>query len=169
MAEVDDETQNAPLNTTERRQGKRVQIEADLQSEATKKTLPKKILTPAQKKAEKELKKRRSEFNNTTRWLADSSFTTYFGKPAFHAYGKGNVNPSIGGVNYGHNMLSHYINAECGDHPPLYQQVYDSALKSGLKKTKGMRVPEIPKTKAKKIVTEEELAEMKARKPIMPK
>ena len=66
-------------------------------------------------------------------------------------------------------MLSHNINAECGEHPPLYQQVYDSALKSGLKKTKGMRVSEIPKTKAKRIVTEEELAEMKARKPIMPK
>ena len=31
-----------------------------------------------------------------------------------------------------------------------------------------MRVPEIPLTKAKKIVTEEELAEMKTRKPIMP-
>ena len=58
-------------------------------------------MTPAQKKAEKELKKRRSDFLNTTRWLADSSFTTYFGKPPFHAYGKGNVNPTVGGVNYG--------------------------------------------------------------------
>ena len=65
-------------------------------------------------------------------------------------------------------MLTHNINAECGDHPPLYQQVYDGALKSGVKKTKGMRIPEIPLTKAQKIVTEEELAEMKGRKPIMP-
>ena len=64
--------------------------------------------------------------------------------------------------------MTHNINAECGDHPPLYQQVYDSALKSGIKRTKGMRVPEIPLTKAKRIITEEELAEIKARKPIMP-
>ena len=125
-------------------------------------------MTPAQKKAEKELKKRRSDFLNTTRWLADSSFTTYFGKPPFHAYGKGNVNPTVGGVNYGQNLLTHNINAECGDHPPLYQQVYDSALKSGLKKTKGMRVPDIPMTKAQKVVTDEGLAEMKAQRPIMP-
>ena len=107
------------------------------------------------------MKKRKSEFNNTTRWLADSSFTTYFGKPAFHAYGKGNTKPSVGGINYGHNMLSHNINAECGDHPPLYQQVYDSALKAGIRKTKGMRVPEIPMTKAKRILTDEEVEELK--------
>ena len=80
-----------------------------------------KELTPAQKKAEAEMKKRRSQFNNTTRWLPDSSFTTYFGKPAFHAYGKGNVNPTVGGVNYGHNLLTHNINAECGENPPQFQ------------------------------------------------
>lgn len=37
------------------------------------------------------LHKKKSDFNSTTRWLPDSSFTTYFGKPAFHAYGKGNT------------------------------------------------------------------------------
>jgi len=137
-------------------------------SETTKKTAAKKILTPAQKKAEKEMKKRRSVFNNTTRWLADSSFTTYFGKPAFHTYGKGNVNPTVGGVNYGHNLLTHNINAECGENPPQYQQVYDAALKKGVRKTNGLRVPEIPMTKAKKIITEEELAELRSRKPTMP-
>jgi len=25
-----------------------------------------------------------------SRWLPDSAMTTYFGKPAFHAYGNGN-------------------------------------------------------------------------------
>ena len=44
---------------------------------------------------EKALKKKTDEINATTRWLADSAFTTYFGKPAFHAYGKGNVKPLI--------------------------------------------------------------------------
>ena len=58
-------------------------------------------MTPQQRKAAAEMKRRRSEFNNSTRFLPDSSFTTYFGKPAFHAYGKGNTNPTVGGVNYG--------------------------------------------------------------------
>jgi len=58
--------------------------EEDSKAKAKKKQRP---LT-AQEKA---LKKKTSDFNATTRWLADSSFTTYFGKPAFHAYGKGNV------------------------------------------------------------------------------
>ena len=35
------------------------------------------------------------------RLLPDSSMTTYFGKPAFHAYGNGNTRPASGGVVYG--------------------------------------------------------------------
>jgi hypothetical protein len=61
------------------------------------------------------LKKRRSEFVNTTRWLPDSAFTTYFGKPAFHAYGRGNTQPAVGGINYGDALLTHNINPESGD------------------------------------------------------
>jgi hypothetical protein len=97
-----------------------------MQSKKSKTTS--KTMTTQQKKAAADLKRRRSDFNNSTRWLPDSAFTTYFGKPAFHPYGNGNTNPAIGGVNYGNNLLTHNINAECGDHPPLYQQVYDSAL-----------------------------------------
>lgn len=122
-------------------------------------SMKKRKQTPAERKAAAEMKKRKSEFLNTTRWLPDSSFTTYFGKPAFHPYGKGNTNPTNGGVNYGQNMLTHNINAECGDNPPLYQQVYDSALKSGIVKTKGMRVPKIPITKPAAAVSDQTLAE----------
>jgi len=43
---------------------------------------------------EKALHKKEAEVNATTRWLADSAFTTYFGKPAFHPYGRGNVAPT---------------------------------------------------------------------------
>ena len=82
---------------------------------------PKKVLSPAQRKLDAEMKKKKSEFLNTTRWLPDSAFTTYFGKPAFHAYGKGNVKPTVGGCIYGNQLLSHNINAECGDHVPQYQ------------------------------------------------
>jgi len=126
-----------------------------MQSKKSKNTS--KTLTTQQKKAAKDLKVRRSDFNNSTRWLPDSAFTTYFGKPAFHPYGNGNTNPSTGGVNYGHNLLTHNINAECGDHPPLYQQVYDSALQAGLDRTSGFRVPAIPLSKAVYAISEEEL------------
>lgn len=74
-----------------------------------------------QTKLEKQMHIRRSKVNNTTRWLADSSFQTYFGKPAFHPYGRANTNPSVGGICYGNNMLTHNINAECGDNPPAFQ------------------------------------------------
>lgn len=66
-------------------------------------------------------------------------------------------------------MLSHNINAECGDHLPQYQQVYDSAIRAGLEKTKGLRVPAIPLTKAFKAISDEELQNILERKPIMPK
>ena len=93
------------------------------------------------------MKQSQSTFNNTTRWLADSAFTTYFGKPAFHPYGRANTNPAVGGVIFGNCMLTHNINAECGENPPLYQQVYDSAIKQGIQKTQCLRVPHIPITK----------------------
>jgi hypothetical protein len=124
-------------------------------------------LTPAQSKHEKEMHKRQSQFNNTTRWLADSAFTTYFGKPAFHPYGRANTNPTVGGINYGQNMLTH-INAECGDNPPHFQQVYDTALNKGIEKTHGLRVPELPHFKDIEVVDEKEIANLMARFPIMP-
>lgn len=85
------------------------------------------------------------EINATTRWLADSAFTTYFGKPAFHAYGKGNVKP----LNPAHKLLTHNINAATGRQKAQFQQVYDSALTKGLTKTQGVRVPKIPRQKEK--------------------
>ena len=60
----------------------------------------------------------RDNYKGPTRWLADSAFTTYFGKPAFHAYGKGNVHPAVGGNVYGHYMLSHNVNPESGKNLP---------------------------------------------------
>ena len=93
---------------------------SDVQSVRTA-TKPKKKISAAQRKLIKDMKQRKSTFNNTTRWLADSAFTTYFGKPAFHPYGRANTSPAVGGINYGHAMLTHNINAECGENPPLYQ------------------------------------------------
>ena len=47
--------------------------------------------------------------------LADSAFTNYLGMPPFHPYGHANTKPTVGGISYGHNLLTHNINAECGD------------------------------------------------------
>ena len=80
------------------------------------------------------------EFNATTRWLPDSSFATYLGKPAFHAYGKGNVNPT----SVSQKMLTHNINGITGKQKSKFQQVYDSAYIAGVQKTKGVRFPHFP-------------------------
>ena len=55
----------------------------------------------AQQRKSKNMKNRLDHFNRTTRWLPDSAFITFFGKPAFHLYGKGNTNPANGGTVYG--------------------------------------------------------------------
>ena len=65
---------------------------------------------------------------NTTRWLPNSAFTTYFGKPAFENYGYGNTNPVYGGLFYGNYMLSHNMNPIDGDNHPPEKQVYSSAM-----------------------------------------
>jgi hypothetical protein len=71
--------------------------------------------------AHKEVEAKLKKIHSTTRWLADSSFTTYFGKPAFHLYGKGNVKPTVGGTVYGQYLLSHNINPESGNNNPKMQ------------------------------------------------
>jgi len=52
------------------------------------------------------------------RLLPDSALTTYFGKPAFHAYGNGNVRPASGGLVYGQYLKTHSINPHSGDNKP---------------------------------------------------
>jgi len=136
---------------------------------ASKKEKKKKILTPAQKKEAREMKKRKSLFDNTTRWLPDSSFFTYLGRSPWHAYGKGNTKPTYGGLNYGQNLLSHSINAECGDKCPQFPQTYPNALAKGLEQTKGLRLAEIPRSKVPAVLTEEELEFMRTRMPILAK
>jgi hypothetical protein len=52
----------------------------------------------------------RDNYKGPTRWLPDSAFTTYFGKPVFHPYGNANTRPTNGGNVYGQYMLSHNVN-----------------------------------------------------------
>ena len=112
--------------------------------------------------------KRIDDLNKWTRWLADTSFQTYFGKPAFHTYGKNNTNPTVGGVVYGQYLLSHNVNPEHGHNDPQYKQVYNSAMHYGYKN--GDRIPQLPRKGHEDLeVTPSELQEMKQRNPIMPK
>lgn len=64
------------------------------------------------------------KFKQTTRWLANSAFQTYYGKPAFGPYGFGNTKPINGGCVYGDQMLTYNINPIRGGNNPERQEVY---------------------------------------------
>eukprot|EP00743_Colponemidia_sp_Colp-15_P007941 GILK01008601.1.p1 GENE.GILK01008601.1~~GILK01008601.1.p1 ORF type:complete len:769 (+),score=74.01 GILK01008601.1:37-2343(+) len=77
-----------------------------------------------------------------SRFMADSSFRTYYARPAFHAYGRGNLNPTWGGLFYGQYMLSHSISPQEGANNPMYQQVYPQAEEQSLRRpTKPVHPP----------------------------
>ena len=67
-----------------------------------------------------ELARKLSELKLTSRWLADSALTTYFGKPAFHAYGNGNTKPTYGGGIYGNYLKTFSVNPHSGGNRPEY-------------------------------------------------
>ena len=115
----------------------------------------------------KNRKGRLAELEKTTRWLPDSAFQTFFGKPAFHAYGKANTNPPYGGPVYGQYMLSHNINPESGVSKPMYKQTYTCA---GMKSMgKGARIQTLPrKAKAEARMTDGMVEKENKRNPIMP-
>lgn len=52
------------------------------------------------------------------RLMADSALTTYFGKPAWHSYGNGNLMPCRGGLVYGDYLKTHNINPHSGENKP---------------------------------------------------
>lgn len=88
---------------------------------------------------------RLKKFYNTTRWLPNSAFTTYFGKPAFENYGYGNTHPVYGGLFYGNYMLSHNMNPMDGKNHPPEKQVYSSALMKSLQRKENIRKVSINK------------------------
>ena len=109
---------------------------------------------------------RLKQFYNTTRWLPNSAFTTYFGKPAFENYGYGNTNPVYGGLFYGNYMLSHNMNPIDGANHPEEKQVYSSAMMKSVQR-KGVRRPSPPRKVPEEIRnTPEELQEIRTRKQI---
>lgn len=67
------------------------------------------------------------KFKQQTRWLPNSAFQTYYGKPAFESYGMGNTHPTWGGLGYGQYMVSHNVNPHRSPNNPMIKQVTQSA------------------------------------------
>ena len=123
--------------------------------------------TTLKRSSEANRQKRIEELHKWARWLPDSAYQSYFGKPAFHAYGKGNTKPTVGGHVYGHYLLSHNVNPEAGQNNPKYQQVYRSAMNHGFKH--GDRVPQLSRKGHENLeITPSQLKELMKRNPIMP-
>lgn len=75
--------------------------------------------------------------------MSNSAYLTYFNKPPFETYGRGNThNP---GVLYGDYMYSHNIIPHTGDNKPKNQQTYQTALIKA--KSSGNLHPHPPLTK----------------------
>lgn len=80
--------------------------------------------------------------------------TTYFGKPAFCAYGNGNTKTA--GVCNGDHMKTHNVNPHSGGNKPEFSQVHGRALLGGTVQIRGPAA----RTSAKKT---------KSRKPVPPR
>lgn len=118
-------------------------------------------------KAEREELEKLEKAITMSRWNPDTHLASMHGKPIWHAYGNKNTDPTVGGIVYGHYLLTHNINPHAGDNRPLYQQVYDSASNSYFKNGKPeikitKPLPESPK------VSPEVLEDLRTRNPIMP-
>ncbi|CAI2363212.1 unnamed protein product [Moneuplotes crassus] len=113
-------------------------------------------------------KERIDDLHKWARWLPDSAYQSYFGRPAFHCYGRDNTVPSYGGHVYGDYMLTHNVNPEHGENMPKYQQVYRAAMSKGF--AHGDRVPVLSRQRRENLeIPDSVLKEMMKRNPIMPK
>ena len=74
------------------------------------------------------------KFIKDSRYLPDTAFQKYIGKPAFAQYGVGNTDPTVGGINYGEYMMSHNINPHRLSNNPMHPQVYENVEKEYQKK-----------------------------------
>lgn len=115
----------------------------------------------------KRRKERIKRLNETTRDLANSAFMTYFGKPPFENYGKGNVKPAVGGILYGDYLKTHNVNPHRGPSVPRYKQVFDGADFSSSKKP--IIQPEPPRNcKEEFRLSPKQVQALKERNPLTP-
>jgi hypothetical protein len=85
------------------------------------------------------------QFKQTTRWIPNSAFTTYFGKPPFENYGRGNTHPVDGGLLYGTYLYSHNVHPHRGANQPSNLQSYPVALSKA--RSHGNLFPTGPRTR----------------------
>ena len=91
-----------------------------------------KFLDPETDKEKLDRRKTRvKKFAEQTKWLPNSAFTTYYGKPAFENYGRGNLKPATGGIIYGNYLKTHNVNPHRGTKTPQYKQTFNNALMYG--------------------------------------
>lgn len=89
---------------------------------------------------------RTEEIRSRGRLMPDSSLTTYFGKPAWHTYGRGNLNPAQGGLVYGDYLKSHNINPHSGANMPPTVQGFERTMRG---KQTFKKPPPVPGQKKK--------------------
>ena len=118
--EADEEKPEVNQNNTDGRY--------NAQINASKTNVKKKLTRAVSAHQKQSIEKKVNEMKITSRWLADSAITTFYGKPAFHAYGNGNTNPTVGGTIYGNYLKTHNVNPQSGDNHPEFKQVFTSAL-----------------------------------------
>jgi len=112
-------------------------------------------------------KERIKRLNETTRWLPNSAFKTYFGRPPFENYGRGNINPTVGGSIYGDYLKSHNVNPHSGANKPEFKQVYTQADFAATRYPESQ--PEPPrKCKDDFRLSQNQVDELKRRNPLVP-
>ena len=105
------------------------------------------------------------KFNEQTRWLPNSAFQTYYGRPAFENYGYKNTNPGWGGLLYGSYMKSFNVNPQRGENNPPFEQVYVSTQIAS-EKVDYLKDHMPRKCKDEYVHSQKEVAELKARLPL---
>lgn len=86
-----------------------------------------------QENSEINRKHRINELHKCAGWLLDSAYQFYFGRPAFHTYGKNNTNPITREVVYGQYMPTHNVSFEHSENNSKCQQVNKSAMNYGFR------------------------------------
>lgn len=66
------------------------------------------------------------KFHEQTRWIPNSAFQTYYGKPAFENYGNRNSNVPWATLAYGSHMKTFNVNPQRGPNVPQSQQVHST-------------------------------------------
>ena len=154
---------------TEMAESEVVQLEPQLieQKPVQKKKKKRKKRPSSVRQPDADQDKRIKKFTEQSRWLPNTAFQTFWGKPAFENYGMGNTNPVWGGLGYGNYLKSYNINPQRGNNKPKYEQVFKSAKYASYKVNYDRsHIPR--KIKDEYVLAEEEVEEQKKQLQLFP-